>query len=480
MTQPVLGILGGVSPEATRHYYEMINTAVNRIRGGHEYPELVVSSVNFARVKHHVEAGDWAGLGAYVLEHARRLAAAGATWMLVAANTVHRVLPLIHDQLPLPLLHVIAPTGMALASAGVEVAGFMGTLAVTQDPWFATLFREHFGVTVVPSEPAHQVELHAIVIDELCRGSFRPASKERVAAMVARFAERGIDAVILGCTELELLLDQLQLVRKHPTVQDHGAPRPGGRARVRRLRHSRDLHHGASSPRRQDPAMTAAAPIPPWPPERGLDRYEDLLGFSVRTALPVPATWLDVGCRSGRALADHTGGDVRRVGVNDRITAVLDGIEPLLAHLPDDVSALAPLQGQCDLITDIYGAFAYADRPIDVLLCELELLRPGGRLALVLLPAKFAELDFIDRLHTFVEATCGQAMHAAVVTNRADINDKPIQILRIWIDLARPLPARDFLADEARATLGAPTVDGVCWQTADGAERQNRIAHHRR
>ena len=218
------------------------------------------------------------------------------------------------------------------------------------------------------------------------------------------------------------------------------------------------------------------APEPLWPPERDITRYAELLGFDPRDRLSSDSTWLDIGCRSGRALAAAATCAGRVIGLNDREIATRPGVEARVATLPQDHAELAELRGACRLITDIYGAFAYADDPVVVLAHELALLAPGGRLAAVFLPAKFPRPEDLEGLLRGITTMWGFVAETTVFENTADINGRTIQVARLRIDrsASEPFIPEDGI-EQFRRSFGKTAPVGVAWRSADGTAVQRSV-----
>jgi aspartate racemase len=220
-----IGILGGSSDQSTADYYRRLNQAVNDRLGGFNTAELLVSSMNFALAEGWVRRGEWDAAAAYLTGRARALEAAGAELLLCVSNTLHRVADRFTDGLGIPFLHIVDPTAAAIRAAGLSRVGLLGTKPVMSTDYLKRRYRERFGVTILVPEPAEQDVLDQIIFDELCRGRFLPDSKARYLANVDALAAAGAEAVILGCTEIPLLIDQADRprIRMFDTAELHVA-----------------------------------------------------------------------------------------------------------------------------------------------------------------------------------------------------------------------------------------------------------------
>lgn len=202
-----LGILGGMSWESSAVYYRLLNQAVAARRGGLHSASLVLASVDFETVAERQRAGDWAGAAAQLGRAGAGLRAAGAQALLIATNTMHKVADEVAAMAGLPLLHIADATGAAMRAAGVRRAAFLGTRFSMEDRSIVIDRLERHGTPMLVPEPDDRALMHGVIFDELCRGVISPASRTEVVALIARQAARGADAVVLGCTEIGLLID---------------------------------------------------------------------------------------------------------------------------------------------------------------------------------------------------------------------------------------------------------------------------------
>ena len=203
-----IGILGGSSDQATADYYKRLNRAVNDRLGGWNTAELLVSSMNFALAERWVRNAEWDAAAEYLTGRARALEAAGAELLICVSNTLHRVHERFTAGLKIPFLHIVDPTAEAIRAAGFSRVGLLGTKPVMATDFLKRRYLEHFGITVLAPSPADQDVVDRIIFDELCRGQFLPASKARYLAIADQLQKDGAEAVILGCTEIPLLIGQ--------------------------------------------------------------------------------------------------------------------------------------------------------------------------------------------------------------------------------------------------------------------------------
>ena len=203
-----IGILGGSSDQATAEYYSLLNQAVRARLGGWNTAELVISSMNFARSEHCVRNELWDELGDYLAERAVALESAGAELLICVSNTLHRVADIFTAPLSIPFLHIADPTVEAISKAGLRRVALLGTKSVMAGDHLKRHFRERCGVDVLVPAPADQNDADRIIFDELCRGLFTAESKARYLALIDRLVGDGAEGIILGCTELPLIVAQ--------------------------------------------------------------------------------------------------------------------------------------------------------------------------------------------------------------------------------------------------------------------------------
>ena len=201
-----IGIIGGMSWESTALYYQGINRGVSESLGGLHSATLILYSVDFAEIEKLQHAGDWEAAGAILNRAAISLQAAGADFLLIATNTMHKVANRVVDALDIPLLHIVDPTANALLQAGHQRVGLLGTGFTMSDTFYKGRMQEVFGLEVIVPDESEQAQVHRIIYDELCLGIIRQPSREVYLQVIDRLIARGAEAVILGCTEITLLI----------------------------------------------------------------------------------------------------------------------------------------------------------------------------------------------------------------------------------------------------------------------------------
>lgn len=201
----LLGILGGMSWTSTEVYYRLLNTEVAARLGGLHSARLLLHSVDFDEVAEHQHAGDWDAAGAILGDAARGLAAAGAEALVLATNTMHKVAGEVERASGLPLIHIADVSAAAVTGAGLGRVGLLATSFTMEDPFYVERLASH-GVTALVPEAGERAEVHRIIYDELCHGVVNPASGDAYAEVMAHLVDRGAEAILLGCTEIGLLV----------------------------------------------------------------------------------------------------------------------------------------------------------------------------------------------------------------------------------------------------------------------------------
>jgi aspartate racemase len=220
-----LGLLGGMSWESTRHYYVLLNESVRDRLGGEHSADLLIRSYDFAPLADLQRTGDWTSIGAQLAAGGRSLQDAGADGLLICANTMHIVAPQVTDATTIPLLHIGDAAGSAIVAAGHRRIGLLGTAYTMEQPFLIDRLTQQFGLEVVVPGADDRAMVHAAIYDELIRGVLSPATRMRFGALSYRMQqEQGIDALLLACTELELLVGPDDLaVPWFPTTALHVA-----------------------------------------------------------------------------------------------------------------------------------------------------------------------------------------------------------------------------------------------------------------
>jgi len=203
-----IGLLGGMSWESTADYYRRINTGVKEALGGLHSAEIVLYSVDFAPIEECQSRGDWDATAEMLVDAARRIKRAGADFLLICTNTMHKVAPAIEQAISMPLLHIADATAEALLRDGVKTVGLLGTAFTMEQNFYRGRMADRYGLQVLVPEKEARQKVHGIIYDELCRGKILGKSRRCCLDIVDQLAAAGAEAVVLGCTEIGMLIKQ--------------------------------------------------------------------------------------------------------------------------------------------------------------------------------------------------------------------------------------------------------------------------------
>jgi aspartate racemase len=201
-----IGLIGGMSWESTAEYYRIINERVKERLGGLHSARIVLYSVDFAEIEELQQREDWQQATALMVDAAQRVKAGGADFLVICTNTMHRMANEIEQQSGLPVLHIADSTAFAINEAGVSVVGLLGTRYTMEQDFYRGRLEATHGLRVVVPEIDDRVFVHDVIYDELCLGVTRDESRHRYLEIIKGLTGRGAGAVILGCTEIGLLV----------------------------------------------------------------------------------------------------------------------------------------------------------------------------------------------------------------------------------------------------------------------------------
>ena len=205
--QRTLGIIGGMSWESTESYYRLINEGIKAELGSLHSADLLIHSVDFAPIGELQAQGAWDEMGAILANSGKRLQAAGAQGLLIATNTMHKVIDDVQAATNLPIIHIADATAKAIQAQGLTKIALLGTqFTMTQDFYKQRLIDT--GLQVLIPENDARAEVHRIIYDELCQGQFLDSSRQYYSQVIKDLANKGAEGVILGCTEIGLLIQQ--------------------------------------------------------------------------------------------------------------------------------------------------------------------------------------------------------------------------------------------------------------------------------
>ena len=202
-----IGLIGGMSWESSQFYYRLINEGVRQRLGGLHSAQLLMHSVDFAPIEGLQHAGDWDGAAEVLADAARRLEAGGADFFLIGTNTMHRVADEVQAAVDIPLLHIADATAQVLRQDAVGRIGLLGTAFTMELDFYKQRIVDKYGIEVVVPELHDRQMVHDIIYQELCLGQVEDESREVYLAVIERMRAENIDGVILGCTEICMLVE---------------------------------------------------------------------------------------------------------------------------------------------------------------------------------------------------------------------------------------------------------------------------------
>ncbi len=203
-----MGLLGGMSWQSTSTYYSLLNQGITDNLGGLHSARLMLYSVDFDEIEKLQHDGKWQEMGEILASAAKRVEAGGADFLLICTNTMHKVAAQVEAAVNIPLLHLADATGQRLQQAGITKVGLLGTRFTMEQDFYKQRIVDNFGIDVVVPELADIEVVHRIIYDELCLGTVKDDSREAYLGVIERLATAGAEAVILGCTEIAMLVQQ--------------------------------------------------------------------------------------------------------------------------------------------------------------------------------------------------------------------------------------------------------------------------------
>lgn len=203
-----IGLLGGMSWESTELYYRLINEGIKAGLGGLHSARIAMVSVDFQEIEELQHTGDWAGAGQALAQAAMRVEAAGADFLLICTNTMHKVAPHIEEAITIPVLHIADATAQRIQAEGMKTMGLLGTNFTMEEEFYKGRLVEKHGLTVfIPSKPDREI-VHRIIYDELCLGTVKDTSRDEFLRIMDDLRSRGAEGIIEGCTEIVMLVQQ--------------------------------------------------------------------------------------------------------------------------------------------------------------------------------------------------------------------------------------------------------------------------------
>jgi aspartate racemase len=202
----VIGLIGGMSWQSTVEYYRLINEGVKEKLGGLHSAKCILYSIDFAEMEELQRRGKWTAAARVLLGAAQKVERAGADLVVICTNTMHKLADTIQAGIGIPLLHIADATAEKVNAAGIRQVGLLGTRFTMEEDFYRGRLANKFGLEVIIPNPEDRHIVHRIIYEELCIGKVRPESKVLVAGIISRLVHVGAGGIILGCTELGLLL----------------------------------------------------------------------------------------------------------------------------------------------------------------------------------------------------------------------------------------------------------------------------------
>ncbi len=203
-----IGLLGGMSWQSTATYYRQINEGIKANLGGLHSAKIAMFSVDFEEIEKLQHVGDWAATAEILADAGKKVEYAGADFLLICTNTMHKVANEVEAAISIPLLHLADATGQHLSEAGVQRAGLLGTRFTMEQDFYKQRLTDKFDIEVLVPEPDEIEIVHRVIYEELCLGRIKDSSRAQYVDIIHNISERGAQAAILGCTEIALLVQQ--------------------------------------------------------------------------------------------------------------------------------------------------------------------------------------------------------------------------------------------------------------------------------
>ncbi|MFK7864709.1 MAG: aspartate/glutamate racemase family protein [Pseudohongiellaceae bacterium] len=203
-----IGMLGGMSWESTVSYYQQLNRGIKQRLGGLHSAKVVMLSIDFAEIEKLQHAGDWKRAGEALANAAHSIEAGGADFLLICTNTMHKVAAQVEEAISIPLLHIADATGEQLLQDGRRKVGLLGTAFTMEQEFYKGRLAEKFNLEVITPNSEDRKLIHDVIYNELCLGKVSEDSRYRYLEIIERLKAQGADSIILGCTEIALLVEQ--------------------------------------------------------------------------------------------------------------------------------------------------------------------------------------------------------------------------------------------------------------------------------
>ena len=217
-----IGLLGGMSWESTTDYYRTINTGVKEKLGGLHSAQIALYSIDFGTMEKFQQKNDWQGAADLLIDAALKVQAAGADFLLICTNTMHKIADQVEASLQIPILHIADATAEKLVADGVKTVGLLGTAFTMEEDFYRGRLKRKFDLEVITPRASDRYVVHNVIYQELCVGKTSIESKSEYLRIIEALADDGAEAVILGCTEIGMLIKQSDSpVKLYDTAKIH-------------------------------------------------------------------------------------------------------------------------------------------------------------------------------------------------------------------------------------------------------------------
>jgi aspartate racemase len=203
-----IGLLGGMSWESTELYYRLINEGIKAQLGGLHSARIAMVSVDFQEIEEMQHNGDWAGAGQALAQAAKQVESAGADFLLICTNTMHKVAPQVQEAISIPILHLADATAKRIKAAGMKTIGLLGTNFTMEEDFYKGRLVDKYGLNVLVPPKSDREIVHRVIYDELCLGLVEDTSRDEYLRIIDDLRSRGAEGIIEGCTEIVMLVQQ--------------------------------------------------------------------------------------------------------------------------------------------------------------------------------------------------------------------------------------------------------------------------------
>ena len=219
-----IGLIGGMSWESTSHYYTELNQGIKKALGGLHSAKILMRSVDFGLIEKLQSKGDWESLGNIMAGAAQKLEKGGADFLLICANTMHKLAPRVVDAVNIPLLHIADATAEVLLGDNIKKVGLLGTAYTMEQTFYKDRLTTKFDLDVIIPDKTDRELVHTIIYKELCLGKITDPSKKAYINIAENLVQKGAQGIILGCTEIAMLLKQEDIdIPLYDTTKIHAA-----------------------------------------------------------------------------------------------------------------------------------------------------------------------------------------------------------------------------------------------------------------